>query len=36
MNTINSLIAYNNDVAGEPTYFEAQGTVKIGYRQAYE
>lgn len=29
MNTIKNLIAYNNDVPGEPTCFEVQGTVTV-------
>jgi hypothetical protein len=31
MNTIKNLIAYNNDVPGEPTYFEVQGTVTVAH-----
>jgi len=31
MITIKNLIAYNNDVPGEPTYFEVQCTVTVAH-----
>ncbi|AYG47378.1 hypothetical protein DV532_25005 [Pseudomonas sp. Leaf58] len=31
MNTIENLFAYNNDVPGEPTFFEVQGTVTVAH-----